>query len=253
MPRPAGRMAESRLADIEARLCRVSPRSAPLAGRGRSDPLAAWHSPSRREAVGSYTPCPFLGPAAVTRASRHDNPAGARPQAVCVEAVTDGGVARRRGPRRRTGLPRRRTRRHLRPGRDGADHDRAGTEHRDGKCGGQDDSLTRERTVLSFAADWVGGDGGIGRGHDPAVGHVLGVVQTWRQPGPHARGVVRPLPLGCRRTDSAHHPRPVSRPQRAVQAQSGRTRNVVTGLGRRGGARRPPQTRPRGPCAMCCV
>jgi hypothetical protein len=178
--RAAGRMAESRLADIEAGLCRVSPRSAP--SRAEDD-----RTPSRpsiplvaaRQLV--VTPfARFLRPAAVTRASPHDNPAGARPQAVCVEAVADGGVAQRRGPRRRTGLPRHRTRRHLRPGRDGADHDRAGTEHRAGKCGGQDDSLASGTHRALVRGRLGGGDGGIGRGHDPAVGHVLGVVQTWR-------------------------------------------------------------------------
>ena len=216
--------------------------------RGLGTPLVA-----ARELV--VTPLArFLRPAAVTRASRHDNPAGARPQAVCVEAVTDGGVAQRRGPRRRTGLPRHRTRRHLRPGRDGADHDRAGTEHRDGKCGGQDDSLT-SGTHRALVRGRLGGrrrrdrEGTRSRRRACARrGPDLALARAARS---------RRCSAGCR-SGVGERTQPITR-GRSAGLQRGRTgairadRNVVTGLGRRGGARRPPQTRPRGPCAMCCV
>ena len=225
----------------------------PRGPRTTGPPSRPRHSSCRREGVGSYTPCPFLGPAAVTRASRHDNPAGARPQAVCVEAVTDGGVARRRGPRRRTGLPRRRTRRHLRPGRDGADHDRAGTEHRDGKCGGQDDSLTGTHRAL------VRGRLGGRRRRDREGTRSRRRACARRGPDPASARAARSRRCSAgRRRVSANglSPSPAAGPAGRQRGRTGAIRadrNVVAGPRRRGDARRPQQTRPRGPCAMCCV
>ena len=58
---------------------------------------------------------------------------------------------------------------------------------------------------------------------------------------------------GCRRNGRAHHPRVGLAGRGGPYRHNRGGPNVVTGLGRRGGARRPQQTRPRGSCAMCCV